>query len=71
MSEQLTVIHFVDFLFGLENFYSVGWTGRWLSFQADFNKELIQSILEFRPKVSRVGRCLTLSIPEADFIFTV
>ena len=71
MSEHLTVIHFVDFLFGLEHFYSVGWTGKWLNFQGNFNKELIQAILEFKPKVSRNGICLTLSLPEADFIFTV
>ena len=71
MSENLTIIKYVGFLFGLENFYSVGWHGRWLKFQGDFNKELIQAILEFKPEVSRVGRCLTLSIPEADFVFTV
>ncbi len=71
MSEHLTVIHFVDFLFDLEHFYSVGWNSGWLKFQGDFNKELIQAILEFKPEVSRIGRCLTLSLPEADFTFTV
>lgn len=71
MSEHLTVIKYVGFLFGLENFYSVGWTGRWLSFQGNFNKELIQAILEFKPEVSRTCSCLTLSLPEADFTFTV
>lgn len=71
MSEHLTVIHFVDFLFGLEHFYSVGWNTRWLKFQGRFNKELIQAILEFKPKISRTSRCLTLSLPEADFTFTV
>ena len=71
MSEHLTVIHFVDFLFGLEHFYSVGWIGDWLKFQGDFNKELIRAILEFKPKVSRTSGCLTLSLPEADFVFIV
>ena len=71
MSEHLTVIHFVDFLFSLEHFYSVGWNGRWLKFQGNFNKELIQAILEFKPEISRTSRCLTLSLPEADFTFTV
>ena len=71
MSAQLTIIKFVDFLFGLEHFYSVGWNSGWLKFQGNFNKELIQSILEFKPEVSRTGKCLTLSLPEADFTFTV
>lgn len=71
MSENLTIIKYVGFLFGLENFYSVGWNSHWLKFQGNFNKELIQAILEFKPEVSRTGRCLTLSLPEADFTFTV
>ena len=71
MSEHLTIIHFVDFLFGLEHFYSVGWVDDWLKFQGKFNKELIQAILEFKPEVSRTSRCLTLSLPEGDFTFTV
>ena len=71
MSEHLTVIHFVDFLFGLEHFYSVGWNCKWLKFQGKFNKKLIQDILEFKPEISRTSGCLTLSLPEADFIFTV
>ena len=71
MSENLTIIKYVDFLFGLESFFSVGWNSGSLRFQGDFNKELIQSILEFKPKVSRRGRYLTLSLPEADFVFSV
>ena len=71
MSEKLTNIKFVDSLFKLENFYAVGWGDNWLKFQGDFNKELIQSILDFNPVVSRWPRCLCLHLPEADFIFTV
>lgn len=71
MSEKLTIIKFVDFLFRLESFYAVGWVGDWLKFQGNFNKELIQSILELKPEVSRTRRCLTLSLPEAEFCFTV
>ena len=71
MSEHLTVIKFVGFLFGLESFYSVRWNSCGLTFQGYFNKELIQSILEFKPEVSRRCGILTLSLPEADFIFTV
>ena len=71
MSEHLTVIHFVDFLFSLESFFSIGWNSGGLRFQADFNKELIQAILEFKPKVFRRGRHLVLSLPEADFVFSI
>ena len=70
MSEHLTIIHFVDFLFGLEHFYSVGWSSAGLKLQGVFNKELIQAILEFKPQVRRVGRCLILTLPEADFVFS-
>lgn len=71
MSEHLTVIKLVDFLFDINNFYAVGWVNNWLKFQGNFNKELIQSLLELKPEVSRTAMCLTLSFPEADFTFTV
>ena len=71
MSEHLTIIKFVGFLFNLDNFYSIGWNSTGLTFQGDFNKELIQSILDFKPVVSRWARCLCLHLPEADFVFTV
>lgn len=71
MSKHLTTISFVGFLFNLDNFYSVGWNSVGLTFQGNFNKELIQSILDFNPVVSRSPRILTLSLPEADFVFTV
>lgn len=71
MSEHLTIIKFVGFLFGLQNFYAIGWVSRYLTFQGKFNKELIQSILEFNPVISRSASMLTLSLPEAEFVFTV
>lgn len=71
MSKHLTTISYVGSLFNLDNFYSVGWDPAGLTFQGKFNKKLIQSILDFNPVVSRSQHILTLSLPEADFVFTV
>ena len=71
MSKHLTTIAKVASLLNLDNFYSVGWNCTGLTFQGKFNKELIQLILYYNPVISRSPRILTLSLPEADFVFSV
>lgn len=71
MEENLTLIKYVDFLFGLSNFYVVTMREFDLSFQGDFNKALIRCLVSYGASYRRVRSILILDWSGCQFAFSV
>lgn len=71
MSENLTLIKYVDFLFGFSNFYVVTMRDFYLSFQGDFNKALIRCLISYGASYRRVRGILIFDWSGCEFAFSI
>lgn len=69
MKENIILVKFVDFLFGLYNFYTVRIYDYSVEFQGTWNRGLMACILDLGAKYSRVNNIVTLKLSGCSFIF--